>query len=162
MSGLNRNWSRPALPAAQGQRPVTPMHPAFRAGLAGLVLVIGSVPAAGQTRGIVGSWRRTSICIDRERYPACKDEQVVYEARVSHTSPDTVTIRADKIVDGSREFMGEYACTLREAGAWASEVRTPRYHLLLILQVAGDRLTGTLADLDSGIRVRDIALKRAN
>lgn len=124
--------------------------------------MIGSVPAAGQTRGIVGSWRGISICIDRERYPACKDEQVVYEARVSHTSPDTVTIRADKIVGGSREFMGEYACTLRKDGTRVSEVRTLRYHLLLVLQVTGDRLTGTLADLDSGIRVREIALERAD
>jgi hypothetical protein len=109
----------------------------------------------------VGSWRGTSICVDREHYPACKDEQVIYEARVSHTSPDTVTIRADKVVDGNREFMGEYAFTLQEGGSWTSEAQTSRYHLLLRLQLAGDRLTGTLTDLASGHRVRDIALERA-
>jgi hypothetical protein len=137
------------------------MHSAFRVGLAGLVLMVGSVPARGQTSAIVGSWRGTSICVDREHYPACKDEQVIYEARVSHTSPDTVTIRADKVVDGNREFMGEYAFTLQEGGSWTSEAQTSRYHLLLRLQLAGDRLTGTLTDLASGHRVRDIALERA-
>ena len=138
------------------------MHPAFRAGLTGLALAIGSVPASGQSRSIVGSWRGTSICIDREHDPACKDEQVVYEARVSHTAPDTLTISADKFVNGNREAMREYACIPQDDGSRVSEVRTPRYHLLLILQVAGDRLTGTLTDLDSGIRVRDIALERAD
>jgi hypothetical protein len=138
------------------------MHPAPRAGLVALVLMIASVPARGQTRGIVGTWGGTSICADREHYPACKDEQVVYDAQVSHTSPDTVSIRADKIVDGTREFMGEYACTLQGDSAWACEVRTPRYHLRLTLKQAGDRVTGTLTDLDSAYRIRDIALERTN
>jgi len=124
--------------------------------------VIGSVPASGQSRGIAGSWSGTSICVDREHYPACRDEQVVYEARLSHASPDTVTISADKIVNGNREPMGEYACIPLGDGSWVSEVRTPRYHIRLVLRMAGDRLTGTLTDLDSGRRVRDIALKRAN
>jgi hypothetical protein len=124
--------------------------------------MIASVPAAAQTHEIVGSWSGTSTCVDREHYPACRDEQVVYEARLSHASPDTVTIRADKLVGGNREFMGEYACVPRDDGSWASMVRTPRYHIRLLLQMAGDHLTGTLTDLDSGRRVRDIALQRAH
>lgn len=137
------------------------MHPALRASLVGLVFMAGSVIANGQPPGIVGTWAGTSICVDREHYPACTDEQVVYDAQASRTSPDTVTVRADKVVDGNREFMGEYACTLREDGSWASEVRGPRYHLRLVLEPAGDQLTGTLTDLDSARRVRDIVLKRA-
>jgi hypothetical protein len=137
------------------------MHSAIRAGFAGLMLVAGSVPARGQTPAIVGTWRGTSICADREHYPACNDEQVIYEARVSPTSPDTVIIRADKLVGGNRESMGEYAFTLQEDGSWTSEVRTPGLHLLIRLHLAGERLTGTLTDLASGYRVRDIAAARS-
>lgn len=120
------------------------MHPVFRTGLVGLLLALGPAPVLGQTTSIAGDWLGTSICVDRQHFPACKDEQVVYEARVIHTSPDAVVVRAYKVVNRQREFMGEYSVTLQEDGAWASEVRTDRFHLLLKLQVAGDPCPGLL------------------
>jgi hypothetical protein len=138
------------------------MHTLLRTGLvSSLLLAAGPAPARGQAGSIAGDWLGASICVDRQHFPACKDEQVIYEARVTHTLPDTVVIRADKVVDGQREFMGEYPVTLQEDGSWASEVRTARFHLLLRLQMAGDRMSGTLTDLTSGYRVRDITLERA-
>lgn len=133
----------------------------FRTALAGFLLALTAAPVMGQTGSIVGEWHGTSICVDRQHFPACKDEQVVYEARVSATSPDTVVVRADKVVNGERDFMGEYPVALQEDGSWASEMKTARFHLLLKLQVAGDRMTGTLTDLGVGYRVRDITLERA-
>ena len=118
------------------------------------------VTAAAQTGVIVGTWRGTSTCVDREHFPACKDERVIYETRLVHSSPDTVILRADKLVDGSREFMGEYALTPQPDSSWAAPFRTPRVHLLLRLQVRGDHMTGTLTDVPTGHRVRDIALER--
>ncbi len=109
---------------------------------------------------LAGDWRGTSTCVDRAHFPSCKDEQVIYEARVSPHAPDTVVVRADKIVDGQRLFMGEYDVARQADSTWVSEVQTPRYHLRLTLALAGDRVTGTLTDLTQGRRVRDIALTR--
>lgn len=137
------------------------MRPVLRTGFVAVLLALGPAPVLGQDSSIAGDWLGTSICVNRQYFPACKDEQVVYEARVISTSPDAVEIRAYKFVDGQREPMGEYSVTPQEDGSWASEVRTDRFHLLLKLQVAGDHMTGTLTDLAVGQRVRDIKLERA-
>jgi hypothetical protein len=134
------------------------MHSALRAGLVGFVLVVGPVPAAAQT-SLPGTWRGSSTCVDREHFPACKDEQVIYEARLTHTSPDTVTIRADKLVHGTRKFMGELFFTPQADSSWVAEVRTPRAHFLVTLRRAGKQLTGVMTDVPSARRIRDIALE---
>jgi hypothetical protein len=125
-----------------------------------LVLVVGPVSVTAQT-GLVGIWRGTSTCIDREHFPACKDEQVFYEARLTHSSPDTVTIRADKLVDGSREFMGELFFTPQADSSWTAGVHTPRVHFFVTIHRAGDRLSGAMTDVVSGRRIREIVLERA-
>ena len=83
------------------------------------------------------------------------------QAGLTHSSPDTVTIRADKLIDGAREFMGELSFTPQGDRSWVVEVRTPRAHFLLTLSRAGDRLTGLMTDVASGRRIREIALEPA-
>jgi hypothetical protein len=134
------------------------MCSAIHAGLVGLVLAIGPVAAAAQTASLLGTWHGTSTCVDREHFPACKDEHVIYEARLTHSAPDTVTIRADKVVDGIREFMGDLPFTAQGDSSWVAEVRTPRVHFLVTLRRGGDRLTGAMTDLASNRRIREIAL----
>ena len=134
------------------------MYSALGAGLALFVLVVGPVSAADQT-SLPGTWRGTSTCVDREHLPACKDEQVIYEARLTHSSPDTVTIRADKLVDGTRKFMGELFFTPQADSSWVAEVSTPRAHFLVTLRRAGKRLTGAMTDVPSARRIREIALE---
>jgi len=73
-----------------------------------IVLSAGSAARGAQEVDIVGSWRGTSLCVDKEHFPACRDEQVIYDARPKGSARDTVTIRADKIVNGGREFMAEF------------------------------------------------------
>lgn len=131
----------------------------IRAGLVGLIVMVGPVSAAAQSASLLGTWRGTSTCIDRERFPACKDEQVIYEARLTHSSPDTVTIRADKLVDGARDFMGDLSFTPQGDSAWVAEVHTPRVHFFVILRRVGDRLTGVMTDVATGGRIREIALE---
>lgn len=136
------------------------MRSVFRTGFVGFLLTLGPAPVPAQTGAIAGDWRGASTCVNRQHFPRCTDEQVVYEARVMPATPDTVVVRGYRIVDGRRDFMGEYSVTHREDGSWVSEVRTARYHLRLELRPAGDRMTGALTDLGVGYRVRDIALER--
>lgn len=136
------------------------MHSSIRCGLLGLALTATPVPASIWTDAIVGDWRGTSICVDRVHFPACNDEQVIYEARLTHAAPDTVTIGAYKLVNGEPAFMGDYALTLQADSTWASDFRYARAHLLLKLRVNGDSLSGMLKDLTSGYVVRDIKALR--
>jgi hypothetical protein len=45
-------------------------------------------------------------------------------------------------------------------GAWTSEFQTARYHGLWTFTIRGDALTGTLVDLPSRHKVRDVAARR--
>ena len=119
------------------------------------------VPTVARTPELVGTWRGTSTCVDLEHFPACKDEEVIYEARQTHSSPDTVAIRADKLVDGARAFMGELHFTPQGDSTWVSEVQTPQAHFTVTLRRVGDRLTGVMTDIASGRRTREIALELA-
>jgi hypothetical protein len=109
---------------------------------------------------ILGSWQGTSLCVDRQHFPACTDERVIYDVRPRPGSPNTVTLRADKLVNGVREFMNESDFRRAADGSWISDLQTPRFHLRVVLQVAGTRLSGTLTDLASGRRVRAMTLVR--
>ena len=76
--------------------------------LAILLLPLGWMSPRGQAVDILGSWRGTSTCVDKVHYPSCKDEQVIYDVRRKGSAPDTVTLRADKLVNGVSEFMAEF------------------------------------------------------
>src|SRR6185295_16812892 len=54
----------------------------------------------------MGVWRGASTCTDRVAAPACHDEVVVYEFTAG-AKAGTVHWKADKIVDGQRQPMGE-------------------------------------------------------
>ena len=55
---------------------------------------------------VLGTWRGTSTCTDRVAAPACQDETVVYDFRRGDKT-GSVVAKADKIVNGKREPMGE-------------------------------------------------------
>src|SRR3954470_11984613 len=102
-----------------------------------ITLLAGPVCVAGQSTAVVGAWRGTSTCVDQEHFPACRNEQVIYDARLTHGAPDTVAIRADKIVDGAREFMAELYFTPQTDSSWLADVRTPQFHFQVRLLLAG-------------------------
>ena len=92
---------------------------------------------------LLGTWRGTSTCTDRVAAPACRDETVVYDFTTG-TKPGRVTWKADKVVDGKREPMGEIelAYDAREK-CWAAEIRSARVQSRWCLTVDGTHLTGT-------------------
>ena len=110
---------------------------------------------------IVGTWSGSSVCVDRQAAPACNDEQVVYDINANAGKPDTVTVKADKVVDGKRVSMGALEFTHdAKNGSWTSEFDTPRFHALWRLTVDGAMLTGTLTLLPSKAVVRKIDLRK--
>jgi hypothetical protein len=114
-----------------------------------------------QAPDIVGSWRGTSVCIDRQHFPACNDEQAFYEIRRQGRSTDSVIVKAQKMVSGSVEPVSEDTFTRQPDGSWRTDIATPRFHVRVLLRVVGDSITGSLMDVGTSTRkARDISLKR--
>jgi hypothetical protein len=130
-------------------------------------LLVAAYPAATAaqaptTADILGTWRGTSICVDKAAFPACHDEEVVYEVRPAAQSPDSVLLRADKVVNGVREFMGELVFGRGPGGEWSSVFQSPRFRARWTVRVEGRRMSGALIDLPSGRQVRAVTLQRSS
>src|SRR4051794_31932472 len=96
-----------------------------------LLLVAGAGAGAGRAADdaaatIVGTWRGSSVCVDRQAAPACNDETVVYDIVAVPGSSPKVTVKADKIVNGERVRMGDLDFTPEPGGGWSTEIETPR------------------------------------
>ena len=126
-----------------------------------LAIALDSPAEPARRDEILGTWTGTSTCVDRTRHPACKDEVVVYEFREKSGAPDSVSLQADKIVDGQRVTMGEldFAWDSGE-GAWLGEFRIRNNHGLWKFVVHGTSMEGTLVDLPEKNLVRKVAVKR--
>ena len=99
--------------------------------------------------------------MDRRAAPACNDEQVVYEIGVSPGKANTVTVKADKVVDGKRVPMGvlDFTRDGKDAG-WTTEFETPRVHATWRLTVSGKKMQGTMTLLPSKAVVRKMDLQK--
>ena len=116
---------------------------------------------AGPVDEIVGTWRGTSACVDRQAAPSCTDETVIYEIVANPGQPESVTVRAGKVVDGKRVPMGPLDFTHEATSrSWTSELETPRVHALWRLSVSGATLSGTLTLLPSEAVVRRVDLQK--
>jgi hypothetical protein len=111
---------------------------------------------------LAGTWRGTSTCTDRVAAPACNDENVIYEF-TDGAKPGTVHWKADKVVNGQREPMGEadLAYDTTEA-CWKVELKGLRVTSVWRLSVNGARLTGTARQLPGDQVVRKIDLRKAS
>src|SRR5215471_18717198 len=111
------------------------------------VLAAPAVAAAEDAKSIVGVWRGTSTCVNREAAPACRDEEVIYEFReLTPPVAGKLSMKADKVVNSKVEPMGEldFAWEPKEK-AWSCDFQTPRFHGLWSYRVLeGGDLAGTL------------------
>jgi hypothetical protein len=126
-----------------------------------LAILAAAASAPGPRDAVLGEWRGTSTCVDRVKTPACTDEVVIYHFRPKGDDPATVTLEADKVVDGKVLLMGELDCTYdAKLGAWLSEFRNERVHILWSFVVRGRDIEGTLVDLPDRNLVRRIAVQK--
>jgi len=123
-----------------------------------LLLLASSVEA--QSAEIIGTWRGTSICADKKNYPACNDEQVIYDVVPSKAGKGAVTLSADKVVNGVREFMAAFDFTRTADSSWVTDVRMNNNHFQIVLRIKGTRMSGALTDLVYHRKVRDLSLAR--
>jgi len=117
-------------------------------------------PQAHAPSELVGVWRGTSTCTDRVAAPACRDEVVIYEFAVGE-KPGTVHWKADKVVDGKREPMGESDLAYDGGEAcWRSEFANARVRVVWCLVAADDHLTGKAWLLPGKEVVRKVELRK--
>ena len=110
--------------------------------------------ASSTTPSALGVWRGTSTCLVRPS--ACKDEVVVYHVTRMKTS-DSVSIDANKIVNGQEEEMGVLTCRL---GTPATQVTCTMRNGVWHFTVSADSLVGELR-LSDNTKFRDIRTARA-
>jgi hypothetical protein len=127
-----------------------------------VLLAVVSAPARADnaTDAIIGTWRGSSVCVDRKAAPACNDETVVYDIAATAGKADTVTVKADKVVDGKRQPMGALDFTRGTDGGWTTEIQTPRVRALWRLTVDGRKMRGTMTLVPSKTIVRRMALDK--
>jgi hypothetical protein len=110
---------------------------------------------------LVGDWSGESICVNKEKFLSCNDEQVVYRIVVASGKTDTVTITADKIVNNKPVTMGTFDFVFdARRQTLTSEFKNDRVHIIFELAVKGDLLEGTLATLPDRTLVRRIKVKK--
>lgn len=111
--------------------------------VAGCVLRASALSDDHKPSELIGTWRGTSTCSDRIAAPACRDEVVVYDFTAG-PKPETVHWKADKLVNGQREPMGEMDLAYdAQEKCWASESSSPRVRVVWCVAVDGAHLTGT-------------------
>ena len=126
-----------------------------------LLMAAGVRPAHGQANEILGTWRGTSTCVKEAWNSACNDEQVVYYVTPVAGRPDSVSLDARKLVNGTPEEMGTLALVYdTTTKGWVADWSNARYHLLWSFEVSGKTLTGTLLVLPERRVARHITLKK--
>jgi hypothetical protein len=119
-----------------------------------------SAPPGHEPSELIGTWRGTSTCTDRVAAPACRDEVVVYEFTAGE-KPGWVHWKADKVVEGQRQPMGEMDLVYDAGGrCWTAEFNSSRVHSVWSLVVDGAHLTGTGRLLPGKQMVRRIAARK--
>ena len=103
---------------------------------------------------VLGDWHGTSLCLVKPS--ACHDEEALYHVRFAPDKPGTLSVQADKIVDGRPVTMGTSDCSY-DAEKKTLRCDLPRGYIELTL--AGDRLEGAMFLTDK-TRWRDIKLTR--
>ena len=109
---------------------------------------------------LIGLWRGASACTDRVAAPACRDEIVVYEFTPA-ADERTVRWKADRVVNGKRETMGEFDVVYdRPDACWKAEFRSARVQVVWCLVPAGDAMAGSAWLLPGRQRVRKVEARR--
>ena len=128
-----------------------------------LTLCVGGVQgqqrSASDLSKLLGDWTGESICIGNN--PSCHDEKVIYHISRSSGGADTVTLAADKIVDGKPEPMGvlEFKYDASKE-TLIGEFQNSRYHGLWEYTVKGNIMEGTLSLLPDKTIARRIRVTR--
>ena len=119
------------------------------------------MPAQAKPPSVIGSWRGDSIC--EGNHPACKNEDVVYRFEAIPGEPTSVSLFADKIINGKRDAMGVLKFQYDEAkGTLSGEFTRGQTHGLWEFKIDGDTIAGTLVLLPDRTPGRRVKVKRVS
>jgi len=109
---------------------------------------------------LVGNWSGESICVDKEKFPACHDERVIYRVAAS-SKPDVLTVTMDKLVNDKPETMGALDFVYdAEKQTLSSEFTRNNRHGIWEFIVKGDTIEGTLTTLPDKSPVRRVRVRK--
>ena len=109
---------------------------------------------------VLGDWEGESICVDKNR-PACKNEHVVYHIKKKEGEADTVSLAADKIINGKPEEMGVLECKYDASKSTLTcEFTVNSTHGVFEYTIKGDEMEGTLKILPAGTLGRRVHVKK--
>jgi hypothetical protein len=119
----------------------------------------GGASPAGDGANLVGNWTGDSICVGP--FPACRDEKVIYRIPKAPDAKGTVTITADKIVNGKPELMGVLDFKYDSAkNTLTCDFIRGNTHGLWEFSVKGDTMEGSLLVLPDKTLARRVKLKK--
>jgi hypothetical protein len=108
---------------------------------------------------LVGTWRGESLCEGNR--PACHDEKVVYRIAKPPDESDTVSITADKLVEGFPVTMGVMDFKHdSDKNTLVNEFTRGNTHGIWFLVVRGNVIEGTLRLLPEKLVVRRLAVTK--
>lgn len=120
-----------------------------------------SVKQNAEFSNLIGDWSGESVCADKKKFPACKDEVVVYHITEATGKLNIVNLSADKIVNGKPEFIGAFDFVYDpKKQTLTTEFQNSRTHIVMEFLVKGDVLEGTMTDLPDGSLVRRMKVKK--
>lgn len=111
---------------------------------------------------ILGRWRGESICTKVPGNEYCHDEKVQYDFVVK--DKNTLTLHAQKLVNGKYEPMGDLDFTFNAAKQeWSSKFHTKRDDRdgVWAFKIDGDRMTGVCV-MSPATLVRNVKAQRVS
>ncbi len=123
-------------------------------------LIASAAPPEHKPAELIGTWKGTSTCMDLVAAPACHDEVVIYDFTAGEKR-GVVHWKADKIVKGERQTMGEMDLVY-DAGdrCWSVTFTSPRGSFVWCLVVDGTHLTGTGKQLPGKEMIRKVDARK--
>ena len=109
--------------------------------LGGLVALSFSISSVAADKSpVIGTWEGESKCTVPDS--PCHDEHVIYT--ITAGPGDELTSKADKVVNGERQYMGSLPCRYDSAARRLTCVAEGRKPVDWVFIVSGDTMTGTL------------------
>jgi hypothetical protein len=121
------------------------------------VLVVAIIAfAASDKSPAIGTWEGVSKCTVPDS--PCRDEHVIYT--ITAGPGDELTSKADKVVNGERQYMGSLPCRYDSATKRLTCVTEGARAGDWLFIVSGDTMTGTLTLRKEGQLYRRIRVER--
>jgi hypothetical protein len=132
-------------------------------GLVVIAAVLGADGSASidRSREILGEWRGTSTCVDKQLAPSCNDETVRYLFTPVPPHAGAIHLDAYKLVDRKFERMYETDLTYSSASAtWIHDFEARQLKAQWRYKIDGRTLSGGLFDQSTGAKVRNVSATR--